>query len=107
MFLTPVRKFALNAEVWGVRRKGRCAVPAEEKVLSPPIRKNRGYRTMAAVRERRIKVSEIQGKLDDQRHNLQVLQRLGHVKMWGLALWEYAQLLGKLEELMTDSGTYL
>ena len=74
---------------WGERRKERFAVLAEEKVSSRPM-----------LTLDRLK--EIKERLSDVRLNLKVIQRLGHVGLYGEGLIEYSRLLGQLEPYALD-----
>lgn len=78
----------------------------EEKGLSPPIRKNRGYGTKKDFLERRRKMAVVQGKLDNIRECMKVCQSLGWSKAWMETLPAYCDALGELETLMTRDGKY-
>ena len=97
---------ALNAEGLVGRGKGGSARIVRDQGLSLRPRKKKGEHTAEDVIRRRMAVSRLQDRLDDQRANLAAIQAAGDAILYGEGLIEYARLLGELEGYMTDTGSY-
>ena len=76
-----------------MRRKDVCAVPVEEKASSRPM-----------LTQNRL--AEIKARLAVVRRDLAVIQRFDDAMLYGIALAEYAKVLGELEPYSQDKARY-